>query len=280
MMTPHRLLPVSETAAWVARRIKEARTARGYSQAELARRLGRTQTALSLWEAGKRMPGLDDLMDLARGLDHELGFFFPPDEIRQPIAMLLRGTAERIAGRELEQLLDELLAESDRRGLPTRQIEIGATSPARAADELLQKADVQEPPVPVSDLAKLCGILVIPRSMSDELSGLVFDMDHAAVIAVNSQHSENRQRFSTAHELGHHLLRHHDRFHIDVTEGDAPGYDWLSERAANEFAAELLMPREMILDEFKRIPDTHRLATRFKVSEIAMGYRLLNLGLR
>lgn len=30
----------------------------------------------------------------------------------------------------------------------------------------------------------------------------------------------------------------------DVTESDPPGYDWQTERAANEFAADLLMPRE------------------------------------
>jgi transcriptional regulator with XRE-family HTH domain len=254
--------------------------AKGWSQADLARRLGRTQTALSLWEGGKRVPGLDDLMDLSDALDCELGYFFPPDEVRQPIAMLLRGTAERIASRELEKLLDQLLAEAEQRGLPPQTINVGATTPARAVDELLEKAKVQQPPVPVQDLAAACGLIVITRPMPDELSGLVFDMDDAAVIAVNSGHSDNRQRFSVAHELGHHLLSHHDRFHIDLTEGDPPGYDWQIERAANEFAADVLMPREMVLDEYERIQDTHRLAKRFKVSELAMGYRLVNLGLR
>jgi Zn-dependent peptidase ImmA (M78 family)/DNA-binding XRE family transcriptional regulator len=259
-------------------RIKEARLARGWSQADLAKRLGRTQTALSLWESGKRVPGLDDLMDISRALDFELAYFFPPEEVRQPIAMLLRGTAERIASRELERLLDELLAEAERQGLPLGTIEIGAASPARAADELLEKAGVEEPPVRVQDLAIACGVLVIKRAMSDDLSGLVFDMNDAAVIAVNSDHGENRQRFSIAHELGHYLLSHHDRFHIDLTEGDPPGYDWQTERAANEFAAELLMPREMVLRELGQALDTHRLGKRFRVSELAMGYRLVNLG--
>ena len=167
---------MSETAAWVARRIKEARVDSGLSQADLAKRLGRTQTALSLWEGGKRIPGLDDLVDLSRALDRELGYFFPPDEVRQPIGMLLRGTAARIASRELETLLDALLAEAEKRGLPPQRIEVGATSTARAADELLEKAGIEVPPVPVGDLAAACGILVIKRAMSDDLSGLVFDM--------------------------------------------------------------------------------------------------------
>ena len=228
---------MSETAAWVARRINEARRKQGWSQADLAKRLGRTQTALSLWEGGKRTPGLDDLMDLSRAFDCELGYFFPPDDVRQPIGMLLRGTAERIASRELETLLSGLLTAAEDRGLPPRRIEVGAASPARAADELLEKAGIEKPPVPVGDLAAACGILVIERSMSDDLSGLVFDLADGAVIAVNADHRANRKRFSVAHELGHYLLSHHDRFHIDITEGDPPGYDWQVERAANEFAA-------------------------------------------
>jgi Zn-dependent peptidase ImmA (M78 family) len=68
--------------------------------------------------------------------------------------------------------------------------------------------------------------------------------------------------------------------HIDLAESDPPGYDWEVERAANEFAAELLMPRDMVVREFDQSPDTQRLAKRFKVSELAMGYRLVNLGLR
>jgi transcriptional regulator with XRE-family HTH domain len=271
---------VSETAAWVARRVREARDDQGWSQAELARRTNRTQAALSLWEAGKRIPGLDDLIDLAKALQKELGYFFPPEDVRQPIGMLLRGTAERIASRDLEEILAGLLNEAEQTGMPTAEIEIGATTPARAVDELLDKAGIEEPPVPVDQLARSCGAFVITRMMPEDLSGLVFEMDGGAVIGVNSEHSENRQRFSIAHELGHHLLSHHDRFHIDVTEGDPPGYDWQTERAANEFAADLLMPRDLVNSRFQNTPETHRLAREFKVSDLAMGYRLVNLGLR
>jgi Zn-dependent peptidase ImmA (M78 family) len=83
-----------------------------------------------------------------------------------------------------------------------------------------------------------------------------------------------------AHELGHHVLSHHDRFDIDVTEDEPPGYDWQTERAANEFAADLLMPRDFVVSLFQQAPDTQRLARQFKVSELAMGYRVVNLGLR
>jgi transcriptional regulator with XRE-family HTH domain len=271
---------VSATAAWVARRIREARAERGLSQADLAKRTGRTQAAVSLWEGGKRVPGLDDLMDLAQALGKDLGYFFPPEEIRQPIAMLLRGTAERIAGQELRGVVDVLLEEAEKSGLPEPTIAISAITPARAASELLTKAQVAVPPIPVDVLAGACGARVIPLEMSDGLSGLVFDLDDGAVIAVNLRHGANRQRFSLAHELGHYLLDHHDRFHIDVDDGAAPGYDWQVERQANEFAAELLMPPDMVSELHATDPDVSSLARRFEVSELAMGYRLVNLGLR
>jgi len=271
---------VSDTAAWVARRIREARTDRGYSQGDLAQRTGRTQAAVSLWESGKRTPGLDDLMDLARALDVEIGFFFPPDEVRQPIAMLLRGTAERIAGTELRKVVDQLLERAEVDGLPAATITVKSTTPSRAADELLEQADIDGLPIPIQQLARDCGALVVELPMSDGLSGLVFEYEDGAVIAVNADHPANRRRFSIAHELGHYLLDHHDRFHIDVDDSDVPGYDWQVERMANEFAAEILMPRNQVIPEFAANPDTHTLAARFKVSEMAMGYRLVNLGLR
>jgi Zn-dependent peptidase ImmA (M78 family) len=194
--------------------------------------------------------------------------------------MLLRGTVERIAGRELHEVVDTLLSEAEHQGLPAATVEVRATSPTRAADELLQSADIEEAPVPVEQLARDCGALVVRLQMSDGLSGLVFEYDGGAVIAINSRHHENRQRFSLAHELGHYLLDHHDRFHIDVGDVDMPGYDWHVERTANEFAAELLMPPSLVHDEHAKNPDTYALANHFKVSELAMGYRLVNLGLR
>jgi Zn-dependent peptidase ImmA (M78 family) len=93
--------------------------------------------------------------------------------------------------------------------------------------------------------------------------------------------------FSLAHELGHFLLGHHlrgrgfgERFHLDIAEGTPPDYDWRAERAANDFAADVLMPRRLISQAFEQVSAPGLLAERFDVSEVAMGYLLLNLGLR
>lgn len=47
------------------------RRALGISQAELARRLGRSQPLVCRWEAGQRLPSAIDLVDLGRELELE-----------------------------------------------------------------------------------------------------------------------------------------------------------------------------------------------------------------
>ena len=128
---------------------------------------------------------------------------------------------------------------------PPRELEISATRPTRAAQELLAQANVLGPPVDVEAIAYCCGARVVRRAFGGALSGLVIDLDDGALIGVNDQQRRVPPAIPTvAHELGHYLLGHHRiRFHIDLganaEDGHPPGYDWQSERAANDFAAEL-----------------------------------------
>jgi transcriptional regulator with XRE-family HTH domain len=270
----------SNVSTWIAQRIREAREARGWTQAELAQRLLKTQTAVSYWEAGKRTPGLDDLLDLSEALGVDVDSFLPPERTRQPVAAILRAEAQRLASRELTAVVDELLDTADELDVPSRDLTISAATPAYAANELLEKAGIFAPPVPVLGLARLCGVLVVEHDFPDALSGILLEVDGGAIVGINENHHERRQRFSLAHELGHHLLGHAGRFHIDLSDTDPPGFDYRSERAANEFAADLLMPRRLVTAWAERDPSTDGLARAFNVSEIAMGYRLVNLGLR
>jgi Zn-dependent peptidase ImmA (M78 family)/DNA-binding XRE family transcriptional regulator len=286
-MVPLGVVPMTEAAHWVAQQVIRQRELRGWTQAELARRIGRTQTAVSYWEAGKRTPGLDDLLDLCEAFEVPLDTLVPPERARQPVTAVLRATADRLASAELSEAVETLLAEAETATMPEPKLTIGPRNPSYAANELLEKAGAADKaPINVHALAKRCGVLVLERSFPDPLSGLVFAHDDGAVIGVNSEHPSTRQRFSVAHELGHYLLSHHElapdeaRLHIDISEGAPPSYNWRAERVANEFAADLLMPRRLLTEEFKRRPKPAALADRFEVSELAMGYRLVNLGLR
>jgi Zn-dependent peptidase ImmA (M78 family)/DNA-binding XRE family transcriptional regulator len=276
---------VSETTTWIAQRIRESRIQRGLSQVELAKRLKRTQTAVSLWEAGKRKAGLDDLIDIADALEVEVGTLLP--RTSRPVVAVLRATAERLVDNHLYAAIDQLACAAEDSAIPHRELTVSAVAPSHAANELLEKANAFDPPIKVDDLCRRCGVLLLRRSFPEALSGLIFAYEEGAVIGVNSEHPETRQRFTIAHELGHYLLGHHersgdydDRFHIDLNEGTPPGFDWRAERSANDFAADLLMPRRMIAAEFEKSQDPTTLASKFKVSQVAMGFRLVNLGLR
>lgn len=86
-----------------------------------------------------------------------------------------------------------------------------------------------------------------------------------------------RQRFTVAHELGHHVFNHGER-----PRDSAPQFVSRDpyESQANRFAAELLMPegsvRLLLIDQ--GVTDISLLARYFNVSEQAMTIRLKNLG--
>lgn len=163
-------------------------------------------------------------------------------------------------------------------------------SPAKAAIELLEKLKITKAPVAVDKVAKYLGAVVLPAPLDDEISGMVFVKEKVPVIAVNSLHHSNRQRFSIAHEIGHLVLhRQHieSGVHVDKQyrvlmrdSRSSRGIDDM-EIAANQFAAELLMPRaileRMLEEDVLDLDDDElleSLSTRFKVSKQAMSHRL------
>lgn len=103
-----------------------------------------------------------------------------------------------------------------------------------------------------------------------------------------------RQRFTAAHELGHAVLHGEllSRFRADTntTLRESDEANDPKEREANRFAAELLMPVELIrsrereLREELKVPTcprfvlAYRLASELLVSREAMRYRLKQLG--
>ena len=274
---------MNDASAWLGKQIRIAREQQGLQQSELAHRLNKTQTAISYWESGKRTPSLNDLLELSDALQQDVSYFFRPVE-RQPIRAVLRATTAQLEHRELDRVLQELVDEAESMPLPRREIKVSTSRPTRAAQELLMLEHTQEPPIDVERIAGRCGVRIVKRQLDDALSGLLLVLDEVAVIGVNDTQHKYRQRFTIGHELGHYLLDHHDRFHIDigpnVEHGDPPGYDWQSERAANQFAANLLMPSALVHETYTENDSTTQLAQRFEVSELAMGYRLIELGLR
>lgn len=160
----------------------------------------------------------------------------------------------------------------------------------RKARELLREAGVAEAPIPIEQLAKRAGGEIRYEPFRGELSGMRLAQARGSVIGVNALHARVRQRFTIAHEIGHLLLHPDDRFHLDKSlpiqfrdERSSTGEDE-AEVEANQFAAELLMPEDMVRKAVvpwigRSAEDAiEHLAQTFEVSVQAMTIRLTTLG--
>lgn len=160
----------------------------------------------------------------------------------------------------------------------------------KRSTELLQKLSLFRAPVDVEAVARHLGAELVFDELEDDVSGLLLREHGTSTIAVNKLHHPNRQRFTLAHECGHLLLHADkgDRLWLDralfFRDSSSSAGDQLSEIEANQFAAGLLMPEELVLKAIGRGQaisefDVVRLAMRFEVSERAMTFRLVSLGL-
>ena len=166
----------------------------------------------------------------------------------------------------------------------------------KAARHVLDREGIDRWPVKVDRIAKRAGIKIQYSALDDELSGMAFYKDNVAVIGVNARHHVRRQRFTIAHEIGHFEL--HDEvlrkgMHVDkvitmLNRDPTSGSGTISiEIEANQFAAELLMPKALVLQymeleglDYGCVPDDEAMeamARAFNVSTPAMTYRIAKI---
>lgn len=131
-------------------------------------------------------------------------------------------------------------------------------NPRTRAAEVLKDSGVTSRPVPVDIIAQQKGIALRYMPLDDSLSGMIFMHEDTPTIVVNSLHHPNRRRFTVAHELGHFELHmaaigtdvHVDKRFLARDTNSSTGFD-VKEVEANRFAAELLVPREMLVEELR-----------------------------
>jgi Zn-dependent peptidase ImmA (M78 family) len=172
--------------------------------------------------------------------------------------------------------------------------------------ELLAKMEITKAPVDVFELARHLPIDVDTSLYVDErlsLSGEVFinKQINKPVIWVNPLDAFNRQRFTMAHEIAHlvndivpNLNGSEIAFHDNAQNLRRDGRQAPCEFKANEFAAQLLMPVNFVIDEALKIINNYkkengenekipmdnlvaRLASVFQVSNQAMKIRLTRI---
>jgi Zn-dependent peptidase ImmA (M78 family) len=160
------------------------------------------------------------------------------------------------------------------------------------AIRILKAHKIKTSPVPVDHIAEALGaqIRYSPFDGDSELAGMLVRSDGKIVIGVNSLHHSNRQRFTIAHECGHLLLHKGTDVHIDrsfrVNRRDAVSSQAIDpeEIEANRFAAELLMPYDMIMNDLVEYDidiedeeELKELADKYQVSVQALTHRITNL---
>jgi Zn-dependent peptidase ImmA (M78 family) len=170
-------------------------------------------------------------------------------------------------------------------------------------EHMEQEGMVIQAPINLDEIAEKLGIAVqeSPELEEKDLIGEIeFSVDGRPVVRINPYQNsyEPRRRFTLAHELGHfclHLSSTRDGFEDNrKTMSRSESYWNKYESEANKFAAQLLMPKELIISEGKKIIEDYkleegqqsmparlfieRLSDLLKVSNKAMEYRLKNLG--
>lgn len=138
-----------------------------------------------------------------------------------------------------------------------------------------------ELPVKIGTVAEANNVIIKQGDFKHpDISGS-YDRKSQTII-VDTDDEPNRQAFTIAHELGHHFLHEgktEKEIYLRYYSEKLSFEDKKVEQQANLFAASLLMPEELIRKEWELHPDEKLLAKKFGVSQSALHYRLLNLGL-
>jgi Zn-dependent peptidase ImmA (M78 family)/transcriptional regulator with XRE-family HTH domain len=268
------------------------------TQAELAKAIGRDNTAISKIESGSRGVNSYELALIAEALDTS------PDEL---LGLAAPASAMHVAGRiaqvqhpedvhtavarvrrlfEVEALLDRIAPEprydSDLRQAkvprPGTAIQQGRALAAEVRDAL----GLGDAPVP--DLSQVIehrfGVDVSVELLPEAVDGLCIQVNGVTLLLANAKHYLGRQRFTLAHELCHFLSRDGEEI---VVERLLQGARSRTETRANVFAANFLMPEIAINSIIRGRLIDERVLTELMyvlgVSLMSLSYQLQNLRL-
>jgi Zn-dependent peptidase ImmA (M78 family) len=140
-------------------------------------------------------------------------------------------------------------------------------------------------PVDIFRIVQELGMWLSSRPLGN-LFGFYLRQNDALGICLNAGHPETLQRYTCAHELGHHLLGHasnlDDAADIEGAQGGTPA----QERAAQVFAGNFLMPLGLVNRVLRRLDlydrsltasDVYQISRELDVSYTAAVWRLRSL---
>ena len=154
----------------------------------------------------------------------------------------------------------------------------------RPAEQLLQSLGITDPgDIDLEAIAFDQGAIVKYRPLKG-CEARIIGYGDRAVITVDNRHLRSRVRFSTAHELGHwHTHRGRSLMCRPEDIGNPSRSPIDPERAADSYAADLLLPRYLFVPMANALGKTtfealDKLTAKFSVSMTATAIRLVEYG--
>lgn len=288
----------------LGRRLQEARKARGLTQQDAAEHLSVARTTITALEKGERRIRPDELLQLARLYGRPVSDLVGPKQPVADLAVQFR-TALASAGpqqayteleqgvREFQRLCEDYLYLEGLRGVPLiraypPQYPLEGVSPEEAAEDIAsaERNRLGLGDGPVLNLREVLendvGLRIFYVSLPSRVAGMfAYTEELGGCVAINSQHPEERRRWSLTHEYGHFLT---NRFRPEISILAAYDRVPASERFADAFAGSFLMPAAGLRRRFNEMSrqaggkvtaaEVCRLAHYYFVSVEAMMLRL------
>ncbi|WP_375579070.1 XRE family transcriptional regulator [Marivirga tractuosa] len=228
-----------------------AREYRKYSQTELASRIpGLSQSNLSKFEKGLDTLSNDLIEKIIDFLD------FPKEFFQQHIPSMVENAEYRRRAtitkgdrldieysiRFISHLIDQMSNAIEWPDLKLKAIDIeDGFSPVSIAKLIRKQFKLKngEPVKNIFSIIEQSGIIIYELDANEKFDGVSFQTENGfPLIIVNSNFSNDRKRFTLAHELGHLVM------HV-LTENPISEYR-NKEKEADQFASEFLMPEDGI----------------------------------
>ena len=266
------------------------------------------------WMRGERQPTLRQLEELAKKMAIPLGYFFftdpPKEELPIPFFRTQKGRGPSEPSPEFMEMLYILRR---RQAWMREYLEGRGYAPLPFVGKFADTKDPIEVTQDIRQVLRLeedwaahlrtwkeafqtlrksvekAGIVVVSSGVVEnnpnraldptEFRGFVLIDPYAPFIFINAADAKAAQIFTLAHELAHIWLGKSAAFDLEYLQ---PAEDEI-EKACNQIAAEFLVPSEALRKHWRETPSEKTsfqdLAQRFKVSELVIARRALDLGL-
>lgn len=242
-------------------RLREIRQVRRLSQTKLAELVSVEKMSISKYESGKMMPSSATLIALCSVLNVEVDYFFREVsvQLRTEPKFRMSKNSEKLSKKERQQIIaqtqdvlerqleileicqckDEYVVD------PSLRCMVGNSGDIESLSRKVREAWGlgQDPIENLMEVAESHGfkIILVDGPMKFEAATFTGE-EYGPIICLRRGAPKERQRFSLAHELGHYFILNEP---VPV-----PAKSWRDvEVMANRFAAALLMPRELFVQD-------------------------------